>query len=83
MHFSICIPTMEMRDRVWQSVPKFCPYCGTTLPEIRPRAKPYKNVCKVTDGGYYCDTCEERLMGCKCHPPECAWEVVGDEESIK
>lgn len=51
----------------------YCPFCGKKLPEIRPRQKKMK-VCVVTDGGYYCDTCGNRLHACRCPPPEFAWE---------
>lgn len=54
--------------------PKFCPYCGTELPTLRRKAKLPKKICRITDGGYYCDTCEKRLMSCKCLPPEAAFE---------
>jgi hypothetical protein len=54
---------------------KFCPYCGTAVPEMR-RVSPSTPVCRVTDGGYYCDTCKERLSSCTCLPPEAAWEPV-------
>ena len=55
--------------------PKFCPFCGKALPELIKKNKPPKNVCVVTDGGYYCDTCKERLDNCKCYPPEARWRV--------
>lgn len=48
----------------------FCPHCGQHVPEIIERPDVKVPICKVTDGGYYCATCEERLMGCECHPPE-------------
>jgi hypothetical protein len=53
---------------------KFCPHCGTPVPKVVPSN--YKGkICKVTDGGYYCDTCGERLMACKCKPSEFAWKA--------
>jgi hypothetical protein len=52
-----------------------CPFCGAALPAIRPRANPPRRVCAVVDGGYYCATCEERLMGCRCWPQERMWET--------
>ena len=50
--------------------PKFCPFCGTGLPQLvlkeEPPAGPVEH---VTDGGYYCDTCGERCGGpCRCLP---------------
>ena len=55
--------------------PSFCPYCGTKLPEIEKNPKPPKPLAAITDGGYYCDTCEERLMSCECFAPEFAWRI--------
>lgn len=56
--------------------PKFCNYCGLSLPKMaRKKAFP-KNTCVVKDGGYYCSTCKERLNACRCLPPEFAWEPV-------
>lgn len=54
--------------------PKFCPYCATPLPKMVRRNPMPEGVCRVTDGGYYCDTCKERLMGCKCLPLSAAFE---------
>ena len=56
--------------------PKFCPYCGTPLPEMRRKDPMPPTVCRVTDGGYYCDTCHERLNCCLCDPPSSAFEPV-------
>lgn len=51
----------------------FCPFCGTTMPEIvRVDTGEYK-VCACTDGGYYCDTCNERIRHCQCFPPTHQW----------
>lgn len=55
---------------------KFCPFCGTALPKMRRKAKPPKRISTCTDGGYYCDTCKERLHACCCRMPESAWEPV-------
>jgi hypothetical protein len=56
----------------------FCPFCGASPPQIRPRKNPPAKVRKITDGGYYCDTCKERLNACECHPPEHLWEINPD-----
>lgn len=56
--------------------PKFCPYCGTALPAMRRKAVVSPSVCRVTDGGYYCDTCKERLHICLCDPCQSAFEAV-------
>lgn len=55
---------------------KFCPFCGQAVPEIQPRQKPPGKIAKITDGGYYCDTCGDRLNECECYPPEWNWEPV-------
>ena len=51
-----------------------CPVCGQKLPEIVKRKKHTNKICQYKDGGYRCDTCDERLMSCKCSPPWIAWE---------
>lgn len=56
--------------------PKFCPYCATPIPKMRRMKNPPKDITVVTDGGYYCDTCQERLRCCMCLPPEAAFEPV-------
>lgn len=52
----------------------FCPFCGSKVPEVQLRADPPAKICVITDGGYYCGTCEERLMCCRCDMPERLWE---------
>jgi hypothetical protein len=54
--------------------PEYCPFCGSTLPNMVRKDPPPPNICRVTDGGYYCDTCKERLNGCICDPPAAAFE---------
>lgn len=55
-----------------------CPFCSAALPEVQLRAKPWSSwrIRTVIDGGYYCATCEERLMNCECRPAEWLWEAV-------
>jgi hypothetical protein len=53
-----------------------CPFCAEFVPSLRLCAKPPKKVCVIIDGGYYCDTCEERLNACECKPAVFLWEVV-------
>lgn len=68
--------TQRLRRRDFNNPPeaKFCTYCGTALPEMKRKAEFPTYTCVVTDGGYYCDTCKERLHACRCLPPEHAWE---------
>lgn len=54
---------------------KFCPFCGKKLPDIEPSGSTEK-ICKITDGGYYCDTCGERLRVCECLPITANWKPV-------
>ena len=60
--------------------PKFCGWCGTKLPKLRRLDPLPKLLCVVTDGGYYCDTCSERLIACKCPHPAMGWELVSEED---
>ena len=43
--------------------PEYCPFCSSELPKMARKNPPPPNICRVTDGGYYCDTCHERLDG--------------------
>lgn len=52
----------------------FCPFCGVRLPELRLRKTVLQTICVVVDGGYYCQTCEKRLIGCRCADPARLWE---------
>jgi hypothetical protein len=54
--------------------PKFCPFCSKKLPEIIP-SNEVKKIRTVTDGGYYCATCGDRLRTCKCLPGEFRWKA--------
>jgi hypothetical protein len=65
----------EDRNAIPSNEPRFCPYCGTQLPRLVRKKKPPKKLCRVVDGGFYCDNCKERLNECSCYPPEAAWEV--------
>jgi hypothetical protein len=53
----------------------FCPFCGTKVPQLQLKQPVPEGICKITDGGYYCGTCHQRLMNCKCHSPACAYEI--------
>ena len=64
----------------WWNV-KFCPFCSTALPDIEMRKECPKNICVISDGGYYCDTCKERLHACECLPPDHRWKIIKDEEN--
>jgi hypothetical protein len=52
----------------------FCPFCGTKVPEIVRRKNSPSKVISISDGGYYCDTCEKRLDSCTCERIEFLWE---------
>ena len=54
--------------------PKFCPFCGASLPKMVRKNPMPENIRVIEDGGYYCGTCEERLDGCLCDPSESAFE---------
>lgn len=57
-------------------VPTHCPFCGSGLPTLVKRAHPPKGIERVTDGGYYCDTCGQRCsLGCACPPAISAFQV--------
>ncbi len=52
-----------------------CPFCLSKLPAVRKKEGDVK-VTSFSDGGYYCDTCEKRLIACDCLPPNLAYEVI-------
>jgi len=52
-----------------------CPWCGTKLPQMQLKPKFPSRVCTVTDGGYRCDTCRERLISCSCASPAENFEI--------
>lgn len=60
---------------------KQCPFCGTPVPEIEKRTTDRK-VMVVKDGGYYCDTCDERCNCCSCLPPAFHWQPKGSTRAI-
>lgn len=64
-------PDMPLNESHTKDV-AHCPFCARQLPPIV-RVDVDKKVCMVTDGGYYCDTCKERLRACTCLPPAVAW----------
>jgi len=65
--------TSEGHSSVFVDV-KFCPLCGKELPDVV-KTKELK-IRRIVDGGYYCDTCDERLHGCECDNPALEWEEV-------
>lgn len=71
-------------DRFYEAVghPACCPFCSQKLPEIRlkPANRIPKKICAGTDG-YYCNTCNQRNMGCTCAPPWMRWEIVPSGQS--
>lgn len=52
-----------------------CPFCSTKLPEVELKTRMPKNIMTITDGGYYCDTCKDRLNCCDCYPSEAKYKV--------
>jgi hypothetical protein len=53
---------------------KFCPFCGKPLAQIVPVPNlDNTKYMKVSDGGDYCDNCNERTRSCKCKPPTKRW----------
>lgn len=54
-----------------------CPFCGKKVPEVVKYSCPPPWIRIISDGGYYCDTCGERLMSCGCSPPETLWHSPG------
>lgn len=51
----------------------YCPYCGKSLPTLVKRTPELPRIRVVTDGGYYCDTCHDRLNNCLCVPEAWRW----------
>lgn len=59
----------------------FCPFCSRKLPEMR--RKSTGKTCRVTDGGYYCAACNERLDACLCDPMDAAFGAANEEISTR
>lgn len=58
--------------------PKFCPYCGTSLPAIEPRPGIIAPIWRGdTD---YCGTCNERNMNCCCLPPWATFQPASGDD---
>ena len=55
--------------------PEYCPFCGANVPKMVRKNPPPTNICRITDGGYYCDNCKLRLNECICDPPGAAFET--------
>lgn len=77
-----CYEKVEPKDTpyyFWLHVAdaKFCPFCGAAVPKVE-YVNPPGPVLRVTDGGYYCDTCGERCDGCTCLPPDVCYRVKRD-----
>ena len=76
-HVALNTDLMQAKD--WSDTPpdpKFCPYCGTSLPKMKRQDPLPEDLCRVQDGGDYCSTCKERLMSCMCAPPESAFKPI-------
>lgn len=53
----------------------YCPFCGTKLPKVREKEIKPEPLWTPNDG--YCGTCNRRNgRGCRCNPPEAAYEVI-------
>jgi hypothetical protein len=59
----------------------FCPFCAKPVPKIEKRQTDRK-ICVVTDGGYYCKTCEERLNCCRCLNGSFHWQPEGSTRVV-
>jgi len=74
----IAIPEVwQHADHKWwqkKGTPKFCPFCATPLPVMVLKNPIPANIQTITDGGYYCSTCRERLQCCVCDPISSAFE---------
>lgn len=58
-----------------------CPFCCVPLPLMRRKLQSSASLCRITDGGYYCATCRERLHVCLCDPLESAFEPLPADAS--
>ena len=56
--------------------PKYCPHCGTKLPDVERRPEPPGPVHVPVSDGDYCGTCDQRSQCCTCFYPEVAWRPV-------
>jgi len=66
--FSLCAQGIQMSR---------CPFCGTRLPEVELKSlRMPQKICVITDGGYYCDTCNKRLDSCRCYPSEAKYKAM-------
>lgn len=73
--WAVMVPDPDYNS--WNHVSaKVCPFCAAPVPEIEKRQTTEK-VMVVTDGSYYCDTCKERVMCCKCLPGSFHWQPKG------
>jgi hypothetical protein len=53
----------------------YCPHCATKLPGFKKKENPPEKVYFCLDGGYYCETCNDRANECTCAPPISEWEM--------
>jgi len=58
---------------------KFCPSCGSKMPNIQIVSKLPERFRTVEDGGYYCSTCNERLGNCQCTDPLEMWQTANND----
>lgn len=65
-------------DAATQGQHLHCPFCGKQVPELELRPEdqqPKKKVMTITDGGYYCASCNKRADACRCSPPWMRYQI--------
>lgn len=52
-----------------------CPWCAKKLPDFKLNLNAPEKIMK-SDNGYYCETCGERAMECRCPHPIVLWDIA-------
>lgn len=60
--------------------PLFCPFCGTSLPQIEARANVTAPIGDDSAGDDHCKTCGERFTDCTCLPPWALYQPAGGDD---
>lgn len=71
--------TEEWRAPYVPPIAVCCPFCATPVPAVMLRPDPPERIRTITDGGYHCATCDERLDGCDCARPAELWMATSAE----